>query len=238
MNPFTIKIRYLQHNSLVRSQGSLTIGNNVKINNSNLFVASGAKLIIADNVTIQNATIYVGQGSCYIDSWGIIRPADNNRVIITIDNGDVKIADHAKISCKRIWVRFGGKLNIGQYTNINSNSEIRCDEYINIGSFNQISYNVRIWDTNTHTILSPESRRKVAIERYPYFGYESDKPQTSKVIIGDDCWIGENATIFKGTSIGSRCIIGFGTFVAGKHIPSDSRAINRRELSIDSNKKI
>jgi maltose O-acetyltransferase len=157
-----------------------------------------------------------------------------NKVVITIDNGEVKIADHTKISCKRIWIRFGGNLTIDRYTNINSGSEIRCDEAIDIGSFNQISYNVCIWDTNTHTILTPEERRKVTMEKYPYFGYESTRPQTAKISIGNDCWIGEDATIFKGTIIGDGSVIGYGTLVANKNIPANSRVVNRRELSIDN----
>jgi acetyltransferase-like isoleucine patch superfamily enzyme len=233
MNPLSIRYRYLFSKSIVRSYGELNIGRNVKIINSNIFVASETRLYIADNVTIKNANIYVGRGSCSINSWSIISATDDDKVAITIDHGEVKIADHAKISCKRIWIRFGGNLAIGQYTNINSGSEIRCDEAIDIGSFNQISYNVRIWDTNTHTMLSAEDRRKVAIEKYPYFGFESNRPQTAKVIVGDDCWIGENAAIFKGSDIGNGSIIGYGTLLAGKKIPTNSRVINRRELSID-----
>lgn len=233
IRPLNIQYRYLICKSFVRGQGKLTIGRNVHIRKSSIFVAKGAQLTIADNVEMENVNIYVGNGSCHIDSWGILRPTDGRTITITIDHGNVKLSDHVKLSCKRIWVRFGGKLTIGQYTNINAESEIRCDDKIVIGAFNQISYNVRIWDTNTHSILPPEVRRQVAIDKYPYFGYESARPQTSPILIGNDCWIGENAAIFKGVQIGDRSIVGYGTFVANKVIPTDSRVLNRRELSID-----
>lgn len=213
----------------VRSIGSgeIEISSSASIVNTKIYVYSGASLIIEENCKIKDCTISVTKGLCRIGSSTIIEGAN-----ISIDNGEITIGHHSKISCKRIWVRFGGIVGIGDYTNINSGSELRCDEKVSIGSYNQISYNVRIWDTNTHSKLSKEQRRYVTETRFPYFGFEESRPKTAPVIIGDDCWIGESAAILKGSTIGDRSIIGFGTFISGKDIPSDSRAVNERRLHI------
>lgn len=77
-----------------------------------------------------------------------------------MDNGSLVIGNHTKLACQRFWIRFGGKCKIGNYTNINSGTEIRVDELVCIGDFCQISYNIRIWDTNTHCIYPSEKRKK------------------------------------------------------------------------------
>lgn len=207
--------------------GSIEISPCADVAKTKIYVYSGASLIIDDNCIIKDCVISVTKGSCRIGENTIIEGVD-----ISIDNGEIKVGHHCKISCKRIWVRFGGIIGIGDYTNINSGSEIRCDESVSIGSYNQISYNVRIWDTNTHSKLSKEQRRYVTESHFPYFGFEETRPETAPVIVGDDCWIGEGVVILKGSTIGDRSIIGFGTFICGRNIPSDCRAVNERKLQI------
>lgn len=196
---------------------------------SRIYIYPGASLTIGRNCKIKGASISVTNGSCDIEDNTIIDGA-----IISVDDGEVKIGHHSKISCKRIWVRFGGVLNIGNYTNINEGSELRCDESLSIGSYNQISYNVRIWDTNTHSKLSQEQRRHMTEARFPYFGFEESRPETAPVSIGDDCWIGEKAAILKGCRIGDGSIIGFDTLICGKEIPSGCCVVNERPLKIST----
>ena len=47
-------------------------------------------------------------------------------------------------------------------------SWLRADEQITIGDYNQISYNVMIWDTNTHNIYTPSKRRELTEKYYPF----------------------------------------------------------------------
>ena len=228
-----IQISYLFRSSVVRffKGANCKVASSARISNSKIVVSSGADLQIGENVVIRNAELYVEKGSLIIADFSIISSNDKNRrVAIIINDGRVEIDNHSKISCDKIWVRFGGALSIGSYTNVNRGSEIRCDERIKIGSYNQISYNVRIWDTNTHNILKPEQRREIARRYYPYFGYEKTRPKTKPVEIGDDCWIGENAAILKGTTIGNGGIVGFNTTLTGVQIPPNHVAV--QDISI------
>lgn len=59
----------------------------------------------------------------------------------------------------------------------------------------------------------------------------------SNVEIGDDCWIGNNVVVLKGTIIGSHCVIGAGCVVSG-NILDNSLVTSNRELKIEEiNKK-
>lgn len=230
LRSFWIILRHwLSGRSYVRIIGSgyFKSSQSACISKSKIYVYPGASLIIGQNCDIRNANISVTKGSCEIADNAIIDGST-----ISIDNGELKTGHHSKISCKRIWIRFGGVLTVGDYTNINEGSELRCDESLSIGSYNQISYNVRIWDTNTHSKLSKQQRRHITEARFPYFGYEGSRPETASVRIGDDCWVGENVAILKGSHIGDGCIIGFGTMICGKDIPSECRVVNERVLKI------
>ena len=54
---------------------------------------------------------------------------------------------------------------------------------------------------------------------------------TTSVVIDNNCWIGANATILRGTHIGEGCVIGAGTVVKGDISPH-SLVTNNRELCI------
>jgi maltose O-acetyltransferase len=60
---------------------------------------------------------------------------------------------------------------------------------------------------DTHPVDTAERRH----------GLEFGRP----ISIGDDCWIGGQAIIFPGVTIGHRCIIGAGSVVT-KDVPDDS----------------
>jgi len=51
---------------------------------------------------------------------------------------------------------------------------------------------------------------------------EIDKPKTKPIKIGDDVWIGKEATITKGVNIGNKSIVGIRTSVSGGEYPDDS----------------
>ncbi len=207
------------------------IGKNSKLINSKVYISNNSVFEIGNNVTLKNVHISMSQGRFHINDNSKIY-SKNNRLLINIELGQLYIGHHSQISNKRIWIRFGGKCSIGNYTNINEGSEIRCDDCIKIGDYNQISYNVNIWDTNTHNILSKEERRRIAEEYYPYYGKELTKPITSPIIIGDDCWIGQNVTLLKGSRLGNEVIVGYGSLIAGKEIPNKTTVVTESHLKI------
>lgn len=91
---------------------------------------------------------------------------------------------------------------------------------------------MNIWDTNTHNILPKEDRRIIAEKYFPYYGYELSCPQTKPVKIGDDCWIGQNASILKGTIIENEVIVGYQCLLVDKVIQQRSTVVSKSILDI------
>lgn len=221
--------RYKLSKSAVRVQGLMQVGDNVRIRNSYIYVGPKATLTIADNVMISDVGIFVYDGKFIIGEKCVIeREKNSSRPEYIVDSGaSITIANHVRLQCQRMWVRFGGVLNIDKYTNINAQSEIRCDNNVKIGAYCQISYNTRIWDTNTHSIYSPDVRRQLAEQYYPGLGHENERPKTKPVLIGDDCWLGENVAILKGTTLEDEVIIGFNTVVSNSKIEKGKTVITK-----------
>lgn len=220
---------YKLSKSSVRVQGLMHVGNNVRIRNSYIYVGPKATLTIADNVMISDVGIYVYDGKFIIGEKCVIeREKNSSRPEYIVDSGaSITIEDHVRLQCQRMWTRFGGVLNIDKYTNVNAHSEIRCDNNVKIGAYCQISYNTKIWDTNTHSIYSPDVRRQLAEQYYPGLGHENERPKTKPVSIGDDCWLGENVAILKGTTLEDEVIIGFNTVVSNCKIEKGKTVITK-----------
>ena len=86
-------------------------------------------------------------------------------------------------------------LIVGDNTNINRRTELKCEEKIIIGDNCAISWDVTIMDTVYHCI--------------------DEHNRTSPVIIGNHVWIGCKSTILKGTVIGDGAVIAAGSVVKG-----------------------
>jgi acetyltransferase-like isoleucine patch superfamily enzyme len=218
----------------VKTGSKCIIGKKVKIKNCKIYLLNNSILEIKDGSYLDNIYIYINNGECIIGENAILQ-SNTNKSLINIDQGSFRIGHHSSISAKRVWIRFNGRLTIGNYTNINSGSEIRCDEEIKIGNYNQISYNVNIWDTNTHNILTKDERRQLTEFYYPYFGKELKKPKTKRITIGDDCWIGQNVSILKGTEIGNEVIVGYNCIISNKSIIDNKTVVSDINLKLYDN---
>ena len=108
----------------------------------------------------------------------------------------------------------GGKISVGDHFYIGSGTCIQSKERIAIGNQVIISNNVLIVDNNNHPVL-PEERRELSLckdyikdEKWTW-KYAASKP----VVIEDNVWIGKNAVIMKGVTIGIGAIVALGAVV-------------------------
>lgn len=226
------KWKYKFSRSNVRIVGKCNIEKNVEIHNSIIFVDSTSELVIMEGVKIDGVGIYLTNGAkMTIGKYSILHRERNfYKPEYIVDAGIVSIADHVLLKMQRLWVRFGGVLTMNQYTQINFGSEVRCDNKVEIGSHCMISYNVRIWDTNTHCKMFPEKKHELDVRKYPNLGLEIERPKTLPVIIGNDCWLGEYSTILKGTVLKDNVNVGFRTLVSNMVIPKDYSVV--QDLSV------
>ena len=105
-----------------------------------------------------------------------------------------------------------GTIEVGDYSYI-QNAFLVCAEKISIGKHVMIAGGVTIVDSDFHP-LSPAGRVDDTIALSPVGNRQKKQPAKSKpVTIEDDVWIGFNATILKGVTIGKGAIIQPGAVV-------------------------
>lgn len=99
-----------------------------------------------------------------------------------------------------IEINAGATVTIGDEGYFNHGVSLQCASEITIGDHVYIAPNVSIQDYDEHILLKA--------------GYEPTKP----IYIGNHVWIGKNATILKGVTIGDHCVIAAGAVVT-KDVP-------------------
>ena len=106
-----------------------------------------------------------------------------------------------------------GQCTVGDFTLLNG-ALIMAEEKIEIGSHCLISWNVGIADSDFHP-LDPAQRLVDAQALAPYFKDRPRRPKlkTAPVKIADNVWIGMNAVILKGVTIGENCVVAAGSVV-------------------------
>ena len=198
----------LSHVRFQIDSGSIvTLGAGTEMEQSDICAWDHAEIRFGERCRLYKRRFVVEAGEVEIGSDNYLSNGDREETpCIDISRGTLICEDHNNIK-GTAWIRFNGVLRIGKYNCINDETQIRCDESIQIGSYNMISYGCDIWDTNTHAKYTLEEKKALFEKSFPRIGYESQKPITKPVIIGDGNWIGKNACILKGTRIGNNAII-------------------------------
>jgi acetyltransferase-like isoleucine patch superfamily enzyme len=113
-----------------------------------------------------------------------------------------------------------GRCKIGDHTMLNG-ALIMAEELIEFGSYCMVSWNVGIADSDFHPI-DPALRRIDAVALSPYADPKPDRPHvgTKPVKIADNVWIGMNAVILKGVTIGDNSVVAAGAVVS-KPVPAN-----------------
>ena len=135
--------------------------------------------------------------------------------------GAVVIGNH--VSCYAgcsFAVGENGTCSIGDFTLMNG-ALVMAEERIEIGSHCLISWNVGIADSDFHP-LEPAQR---IVDAHALAPFLKDRPARPKlravpVIICDNVWIGMNATILKGVTIGENSVVAAGAVVT-KSVPAN-----------------
>jgi acetyltransferase-like isoleucine patch superfamily enzyme len=234
---FSIKknIKYFNTFIKVHPSSSIEIGNNATLLNNNITVGPNCKLIIQDNTVFKNLNLALKSNSIVeVKKGAILDYSFHHKGEISVESGQLVIGEKANIKAN-IFIRFNGYVLFGKHTGIGHHSEIVCDERIEFGDYCLISNHVSLYDTNSHSTHFI-SRRKRIEEGYPSGCSEIEKPLSSNISIGNDVWIGKNATVLKGAIIGDRCIVGMsttvtkGTYPVGSYIVSEKPRVIKEQL--------
>jgi acetyltransferase-like isoleucine patch superfamily enzyme len=114
-----------------------------------------------------------------------------------------------------------GSAAVGDFTLLNG-ALVMADERIEIGSHCLISWNVGIADSDFHP-LEPAQRLIDAQAVAPFYKDRPPRPklETRPVKIADNVWIGMNAIILKGVTIGENSVVAAGAVVV-KSVPPNT----------------
>lgn len=132
----------------------------------------------------------------------------------------LKVGSHVTLQSSALATEEHGYIEIGDYSYLSGAALIATDRII-IGKYVYIAGGVTIVDSDFHP-LDPAARLRDTVIISPA-GRKINRPafESAPVIIEDDVWIGYNATILKGVTIGRGSVIQPGAVVL-RDIPPDS----------------
>ena len=113
-----------------------------------------------------------------------------------------------------------GTCSVGDFSLLNG-AIIMAEERVEIGSYCLISWNVGIADSDFHP-LDPVERRLDAEALAPFLADKPPRPRLRvvPVVISDNVWIGMNAIVLKGVTIGENSVVAAGAVVS-KSVPAN-----------------
>ena len=118
-------------------------------------------------------------------------------------------------SGSKIKVRKNATLVIESGVKMNYNCIIACHKEIKIGKGTQFGPSVYLYD-HDHDYKS---------------GLDKDMYLEDAIEIGQNCWIGANTVILRGTKIGDNCVVGAGCVLKGI-FPNNSVVLQKRDTTI------
>lgn len=138
---------------------------------------------------------------------------------ITVDRGgELHIGKLMKMrGGSKLRVRKGATVVIGDNYSMGNRCIITAYENIRIGNEVQFGPGVLVYDQDHDLGVKG--------------GLAAKKFKISPITIGNNVWIGANAIILRGTSIGDNCIVGAGSVIKGNY-PANSLIVQKRETVI------
>ena len=126
---------------------------------------------------------------------------------------NIKIDSHCTIGAEFIAL-FDGEISVGKNTYIGPGTSIQAKEKICIGNNVIIANSVILLDNNNHP-TSPEERMKMSacsdFLRDELWSWKCS--DSAPVVIEDNVWIGRDARILKGVTVGKGSIVALGSIV-------------------------
>ena len=105
-----------------------------------------------------------------------------------------------------------GKILIGDYVYIGDDCILSCAERIEIGAFTLLAHSVQIFDNDSHPISPVLRERDYQIVLGLHTG-ERTGIARDVIKIEEHVWVGSNAILMKGVSIGQGSIVAAGSIV-------------------------
>lgn len=173
------------------------------LENNNISIPNNIKEKITLNIVGKNNVVVIPENNRIIGKININIYGNNNQLVLG-ENVSVILGLNIKVGNKH---EFHGKVenvnvSIGENTRIEDANitTFNSNNCITIGKNCLVSLKVNFYNTDGHPIYEKTSGKITNFVK--------------NMIIGDDCWIGYNATILKGVTLPKNTIVGWGSVVS------------------------
>jgi acetyltransferase-like isoleucine patch superfamily enzyme len=124
------------------------------------------------------------------------------------NKGQVRIGHNTHMRGELLVFAHGGEICIGNYCYVGEGTRIWSAKNISIGNYVLIAHGVNIHDNISHPIEA--GLRRTHTEQIIHHGHPKKDIdlKEKEVMIMDDAWIGFNATVLRGVTIGRGAVIG------------------------------
>ena len=136
---------------------------------------------------------------------------------LTKDNSKIMFGDNCNISCNAT-LNERGSINIGAFVFMNF-VKMRIDHHLKIGSHCLFGPNVILWDTDNHPLSASKRwiQAEEIAEKFPLS--KSYEAGGGDIIIEENVWIGMEAIVLGGVTIGKGAIVAARSVVTKDVLP-------------------
>lgn len=161
---------------------------------------------VAFGLACDNTVRFIGKTIIRGYGRGSIVIGANTRFVSGTENNLVGLTNPSVLcACRKAKIVIGHDVGFSSVI-LHSRKSITIGDYVKVGG------NVRIFDHDFHPVRWKDRRPPENV----------GATRSKEIVIGDDVFIGTNALILKGSSVGARSVIAAGSVVAGLDIPPDS----------------
>ena len=134
--------------------------------------------------------------------------APHTKIYNPVGRNAVTIGGQSQCMGELLVIAPDGKIKIGEWCYVGPQSKLWAMEAIDIGSRVFVSHGVQIFDNNSHSLSADERHQRFRELRSAGHHLQPERVTHKAVRIEDDVWIGFNAAILKGVTIGRGAVIG------------------------------
>jgi acetyltransferase-like isoleucine patch superfamily enzyme len=135
------------------------------------------------------------------------------RIFNSIGPGAVVVGSQSMCMGELLVIAPSGRIVIGDWCYVGPDSRLGALESIEVGNRVFISHGVQVFDNNSHSLSASERHERYRELRTGGRHLIPEQVAHRPVRIEDDVWIGFNAAVLKGVTLGRGAVVGAGAVV-------------------------
>jgi len=130
------------------------------------------------------------------------------RIFNPVGRDAIEIGEQSMVMCELLLIAPDGRIAIGDWCYLGPQAKLWAMAAMRIGHRVFVSHGVQIFDNNSHSLSAGERHARYRELRTEGRHLARENVAAKPVVIEDDAWIGFNAAILKGVTIGRGAIVG------------------------------